>query len=185
MPGRAGLDPSAPPPAAGVAPGSPDSVACFQAFCASALSPEERAHLLIFVRSLQDTPDAKLAATAKMLDAHKMCLKRLALVGDLRLAAVVRAYETTQDADDLVESLDLIAQASGPMHFTNFYYRHEQARADTLPPSETMAATSTTFNAALGALATVRRTHAAHASALGALKRAFDAEMVRTGVLHQ
>jgi hypothetical protein len=37
---------------------------------------------------------------------------------------------------------------------------------------------ATTFNAALGALATVQRTHAAHASALGALERAFDAEMV-------
>eukprot|EP00628_Pelagophyceae_sp_CCMP2097_P039601 CAMPEP_0184249476 /NCGR_PEP_ID=MMETSP0977-20130417/3891_1 /TAXON_ID=483370 /ORGANISM="non described non described, Strain CCMP2097" /LENGTH=170 /DNA_ID=CAMNT_0026554871 /DNA_START=1 /DNA_END=510 /DNA_ORIENTATION=- len=40
-----------------------------------------------------------------------------------------------------------------------------------------MAAPATTFTAALGALATVQRTHAAHASALGALERAFDAEM--------
>ncbi|KAJ1457747.1 hypothetical protein M885DRAFT_562666 [Pelagophyceae sp. CCMP2097] len=40
-----------------------------------------------------------------------------------------------------------------------------------------MAAPATAFTAALGALATVRRTHAAHASALCALERAFDAEM--------
>ncbi|KAJ1455628.1 hypothetical protein M885DRAFT_565067 [Pelagophyceae sp. CCMP2097] len=38
-----------------------------------------------------------------------------------------------------------------------------------------MAAPSATT--ALGALAAVRRTHAAHAAALGALERAFDAEM--------
>jgi hypothetical protein len=48
-----------------------------------------------------------------------------------------------------------------------------------------MSAPATTFTAARDALATVQRTHAAHASALGALERAFDAEMVRTGVLHQ
>jgi hypothetical protein len=48
-----------------------------------------------------------------------------------------------------------------------------------------MAPPATTFTAAVDALTTVRRTHAAHASALGALERAFDAEMVRTGVLHQ
>jgi hypothetical protein len=42
-----------------------------------------------------------------------------------------------------------------------------------------MAAPATTFTAALGALETVRRTHAAHLDALGALERAFDAEMVR------
>jgi hypothetical protein len=41
-----------------------------------------------------------------------------------------------------------------------------------------MAAPATTFTAAVGALATVRRTHAAHLDALGALERAFDAEMV-------
>ena len=42
-----------------------------------------------------------------------------------------------------------------------------------------MAAPATNFTAALGALANVQRTHATHASALGALERAFDAEMVR------
>jgi hypothetical protein len=42
-----------------------------------------------------------------------------------------------------------------------------------------MAPPATTFTAARDALATVQRTHAAHASALGALERAFDAEMVR------
>jgi hypothetical protein len=55
---------------------------------------------------------------------------------------------------------------------------------DLLPPlgyrgGRTMSPPSTTFAAALGTLATVQRTHAAHASALGALERAFYAEMVR------
>jgi hypothetical protein len=36
------------------------------------------------------------------------------------------------------------------------------------------------FTAAVGALETVRRTHAAHLDALGALERAFDAETVQT-----
>jgi hypothetical protein len=45
-----------------------------------------------------------------------------------------------------------------------------------------MAASSTTFTAARGALSAVERTHAAHASALGALERAFGAEIVRSGV---
>jgi hypothetical protein len=48
-----------------------------------------------------------------------------------------------------------------------------------------MAAPSRTFTAARDALATVQRTNAAHASALGALERAFDAEIVRNRVFLQ
>mmetsp|Transcript_28871 Transcript_28871/g.99503 ORF Transcript_28871/g.99503 Transcript_28871/m.99503 type:complete len:155 (+) Transcript_28871:809-1273(+) len=84
------------PPAADVKPSSPDSVKSFPAPASSlSFDSEERAQLVIFVRSIQDTPDAKPAAAAKMLDTHKRCLKRLALVSDPRLAAAVRAYEAT------------------------------------------------------------------------------------------
>ncbi|KAH8062422.1 mannosyl-oligosaccharide 1,2-alpha-mannosidase [Aureococcus anophagefferens] len=40
---------------------------------------------------------------------HKKVIKRLALVGDPRLSACIKAYERTKDIDDLLESIEMIA----------------------------------------------------------------------------
>mgnify|MGYP003308703695 CR=1 FL=1 len=46
---------------------------------------------------------------APQLAKHKKAIKKLALVGDPRLSACVKAYERTRDPGDLVESIEMIA----------------------------------------------------------------------------
>ena len=74
------------------------------------MAPEDRANLLVFVKSLEATSkDKAIASIAPHLEKHKKVIKRLALVGDPRLAACIKAYERTKDIDDLLESIEMIA----------------------------------------------------------------------------
>lgn len=74
------------------------------------MAPEERASLLVFVKGLEaNSRDPKLARVAPHLEKHKKVIKRLALVGDPRLSACIKAYERTKDVDDLLESVEMIA----------------------------------------------------------------------------
>ena len=72
------------------------------------MAPEDRANLLVFIKGL-DSGGGPLARVAPQLAKHKKVIKRLALVGDPRLSACVKAYERTKDSDDLVESIEMIA----------------------------------------------------------------------------
>jgi len=74
------------------------------------MSPEDRASLLVFVKGLEsNSNDPKIARVAPQLAKHKKAIKKLALVGDPRLSACVKAYERTRDPGDLVESIEMIA----------------------------------------------------------------------------
>ena len=74
------------------------------------MAPEDRANLLVFVKSLEATSkDKAIASIAPHLEKHKKVIKRLALVGDPRLSACIKAYERTKDIDDLLESIEMIA----------------------------------------------------------------------------
>ena len=50
-----------------------------------------------------------IAKVAPQLMKYKKAIKKLALVGDPRLSACVKAYERTHDSADLVESVEMIA----------------------------------------------------------------------------
>ncbi|KAH8098190.1 hypothetical protein JL720_1120 [Aureococcus anophagefferens] len=56
-----------------------------------------------------DVKDKAIASIAPHLEKHKKVIKRLALVGDPRLSACIKAYERTKDIDDLLESIEMIA----------------------------------------------------------------------------
>ena len=74
------------------------------------MSPEDRASLLVFVKGLEsNSRDPKIAKVAPQLMKYKKAIKKLALVGDPRLSACVKAYERTHDSADLVESVEMIA----------------------------------------------------------------------------
>ncbi|KAH8085649.1 hypothetical protein JL720_7643 [Aureococcus anophagefferens] len=73
------------------------------------MAPEDREPPRLRQELGGDVQDKAIASIAPHLEKHKKVIKRLALVGDPRLSACIKAYERTKDIDDLLESIEMIA----------------------------------------------------------------------------